>query len=65
MNVMARVKDGHLVPLEEAEQIQQEDEWTKTMKACQELIERLEMANRPDLAREVLTIGGRFAAQIR
>ena len=62
---MFRVKDGRLVPIEEAEQIQTEWDFQNTVKAAQEFVERLEMAKRPDLAEEVRQIGARFVGGLR
>ena len=62
---MFRVKDGRLVPIEEAEQIQTEWDFENTVKAVQELVERLEMAKRPDLAEEVWQVGARFVGGLR
>jgi hypothetical protein len=51
--VMARVKDGHLVPLGDAEKIQTEHERTRCIALLREAANHLEMYARFDLALEV------------
>ena len=65
MTFMARIKDGHLVPIEEAEAIQTEHERTRCVALLRATIEHLEMAGADDLAAEVRYIAARFWERTR
>ena len=58
--MIARIQDGHLVPLEEAEAIQTEHERTRVIALLRESANRLEMYARFDLAAEVRDILARL-----
>jgi hypothetical protein len=67
MSVMARVEDGHLVPVtpEKAEEIQVSWEWLHATEALGDAIAKLELAGADALAAEVRNIRSRFMTEAR
>jgi aspartate/glutamate racemase len=67
MSVLARVKDGHLVPVtpEKAEELQIDWEWVRATEALGDAIAKLELAGADALAAEVRNIRVRFMTSMK